>query len=377
VPWGETSIMSLRREFVMLAKQEGTNFRALCRRFGIQPRIGYKWLKRYAEEGEAGLADRSRRPQHSPGRTPAETEAMLVAVRHQNPCWGGRKLRRRLGDLGVREVPSASTITAVLHRHQLIDADESAKHRAFLRFEHAVPNELWQMDFKGHFATAGGRCHPLTMLDDHSRFALAVSACGNERRATVEAVMTDVFRRYGLPDRMLMDNGPPWGSDDHPPWTKLTAWLLRLGVGVAHGRPYHPQTQGKDERFHRTLNTEVIGRRAWRDLADCQAAFDAWRHVYNAERPHEALGLDTPATRYRVSRRSFPESLPVIDDGAGAIVRKVQDKGKISFANRTWLVGKAFQGQPVALRRTTVDGRYDVVFCQHKIAELDLRETEP
>lgn len=369
--------MSLRREFVMLARQEGANIRELCRRYGIQPRIGYKWLDRYAQEGDAGLADRSRRPQHSPSKTPAAIEAEIVALRRQHPCWGGRKLRRRLGELGLAGVPSSSAITAVLHRQGLIAQEESGKHRAFVRFEHAAPNELWQMDFKGHFATAAGRCHPLTMLDDHSRFSLALAACSDERRPTVQAVMTDVFRRYGLPYRMLMDNGPPWGSDEQPPWTELAAWLLRLGVGVTHGRPYHPQTQGKDERFHRTLNAEVIARRAWRDLAECQSAFDAWRHIYNAERPHEALGLATPATRYQASRRSFPETLPAIDYGASAIVRKVHDKGEISFANRTWRVGKAFKGQPVALRPSSVDGRYDVFFCQHKIAEIDLREASP
>lgn len=377
MPWQKVSIMSLRHEFVMLARQRGANMRELCRRYGIQPRIGYKWLARYAAEGEAGLADRSRRPHASPERTLAQVEAKVVALRRKHPCWGGRKLRRRLLELGVAAVPSASTITTILHRHHLIEEGESAKHRAFVRFEHAAPNQLWQMDFKGHFATAAGRCHPLTMLDDHSRFALAVAACADERRPTVEAVMMEVFRRYGLPDRMLMDNGAPWGNDTDPPWTKLGAWLLRLGVGVTHGRPYHPQTQGKDERFHRTLNAEVIGQRAWRDLAQCQSAFDAWRHVYNAERPHEALGLATPATRYRPSHRSFPESPPAIDYGAGAIVRKVQSQGRVSFANRTWLVGKAFEGQPVALRPTAADGRYDVIFCQHKIAELDLREVSP
>jgi len=377
VPWGEVSVMSLRREFVMLARQDGANIRELCRRYGIQPRIGYKWLNRYAREGEAGLADRSRRPHHSPSKTLAAIEAQIIALRRRHPCWGARKLQRRLREVGVMAVPSTSAITTVLHRHGLVGEDESRKHCAFVRFERAAPNELWQMDFKGHFATAAGRCHPLTMLDDHSRFALAVAACADERRPTVEAAMTEVFRRYGLPDRMLMDNGPPWGNDTAPAWTKLAAWLLRLGVGVTHGRPYHPQTQGKDERFHRTLNAEVIGHRAWRDLVECQAAFDAWRHVYNAERPHEALGLATPATRYQASRRSFPESLPPIDYGAGALVRKVHDKGEISFANRPWLIGKAFEGQPVALRPTTVDGRYDVFFCQHKIAELDLREADP
>jgi len=292
----------------------------------------------------------------------------VIALRRQHACWGGRKLRRRLLELGVREVPSASTITAILRRHHLVEESESSKHRAFQRFEQAAPNALWQIDFKGHFATTAGRCHPLTMLDEHSRFAVGLRACADERRATVEAEMTEVFRRYGLPDRMLIDNGAPW--------TKLTVWLLGLGIGVTHGRPYHPQTQGKDERFNRTLQAEPIGRRAWRDLAQCQAAFDAWRHVYNAERPHEALGLATPATRCQPSRRGSPESLPAIDYGAGAIVRKVQDKGRVFFANRVWKVGRAFQGQPVALRPTTVDGCYNVVFCLHKIGQLDLREAD-
>jgi transposase InsO family protein len=369
--------MSLRREFVLLAGQPGSNKRALCRRYGIQPRIGYKWLARYAAEGEAGLADRSRRPHNSPSRTSARVEAEVIALRHAHPCWGGRKLRRRLLDLGAADMPSPSTMTAVLHRHGLIDPAERAKHTAFTRFERAAPNELWQMDYKGHFPTAAGRCHPLTVLDDHSRFALAIAACADERAATVQAVLTDVFRRYGLPERMLMDNGAPWGDELDQPWTAFGVWLLRLGVAVSHGRPYHPQTQGKDERFHRTLKAEVIGGRAWRDLAHCAGAFEAWRHIYNAERPHEALGLATPTVRYRPSRRGFPESLAPIDYGAGALVRKVQGKGEIWFANHRWLVGKAFVGQPVALRPTTRDGRYDIVFCHQTVAALDLREATP
>jgi transposase InsO family protein len=361
----------------MLARQEGSNIRALCRRYGIQPRIGYKWLARYAAQGEAGLADRLRRPHASPDRTPAAVEAKVVALRHKHPCWGGRKLRRRLLELGETDMPSASTITAILHRHALIDPEESAWRTALARFEREAPNELWQMDYKGHFPMAAGRCHPLTVLDDHSRFALAIAACADERSATVQTILTGVFRRYGLPDRMLMDNGAPWGDGAGQSWTVFGAWLLRLGIGVSHGRPYHPQTQGKDERFHRTLKAEVIGRRAWRDLTDCARGFEAWRHVYNAERPHDALGLATPASRYSPSYRAFPESLAPIDYGPGAIVRKVQAKGEIWFTNHRWPVGKAFVGQPVALRPTVQDGKYDVIFCHHKIAELDLREASP
>lgn len=375
--WGEKSIVSLRREFVMLALQQGSNIRELCRRYGVQPRIGYKWLARYRAEGEAGLKDRSRRPLRSPKRTEAEIEAKVVALRLKHACWGGRKLKRRLEDLGEAEVPSPSTITAILHRYALIDPEQSALHRPFIRFERERPNELWQIDYKGHHETVAGRCHPLTVLDDHSRFALAIAACADERSETVQAVLTEVFRRYGLPDRMLMDNGPPWGDRGGQPWTIFGVWLLRLGIGVSHGRPYHPQTQGKDERFHRSLKAEVIGSRAWRDLAECDREFEAWRHVYNAERPHDALGLATPASRYQPSLRCFPETLAPIDYGQGTIVRKVQAKGLISFSGEPWRVGKAFIGQPVALRPTIKDGKYDVFFCQHKIAELDLREAKP
>lgn len=374
MPWRERCAMSLRLEFVRFALEAGSNKRELCRRFGIQPRIGYKWLKRYREEGEAGLVDRSRRPKQSPGHTSVEMEKKVVALRDEHPRWGGRKLRRRLSDLGVGSVPSASTITAILYRHQRIDERESALRKAPIRFERAAPNELWQMDYKGHFATAAGRCHPLTVLDDHSRYAVAIAACADERGQTVQGVLTGIFRRYGLPACMLMDNGSPWGNGSEQPWTSFGVWLLRLGVAVSHGRPHHPQTQGKDERFHRTLKSEVIGDGAWRDLAHCAAAFERWRHIYNNERPHEALGLATPATRYWMSYRAFPEQLPAIDYGAGAIVRKVQGKGEICFARYEWPVGVAFRGQPVALRPTLVDGKYEVVFCQQKVAEVDLRE---
>ena len=237
--------------------------RELCRRFGISPTTGYKWLERFRVGGEAGLSDRPRRPQHSPGRTGSEIEEMVLKVRDTHPAWGGRKLRAWLSARGHELLPSPSTITAILRRHGRIDPSEGAKHRAWQRFEHLEPNQLWQMDFKGHFAMLEGRCHPLTVLDDHSRFSLGLEACGDERTQTVQQRLTRIFRRYGLPERMVMDNGAPWGHDADHHHTPLTVWLLRLGISVSHGRPYHPQTQGKDERFHRTLKAEVF---AWRHL---------------------------------------------------------------------------------------------------------------
>ncbi len=183
MPWIEVSTMSLRHEFVQLAGQEGANVRALCRRFGISPKTGYKWLQRNAVEGSEGLLDRSRRPETSPGRTPAVMEHAVLTLRDQHPAWGGRKLHTRLLTLGHDGVPSPSTITAILRRHGRLDATQGAQHSAWRRFEHPVPNDLWQMDFKGHVALQHGRCHPLTVLDDHSRYALCLTACANEQTA--------------------------------------------------------------------------------------------------------------------------------------------------------------------------------------------------
>jgi transposase InsO family protein len=367
--------MSLRREFVRLACQDGTNIRELCRGYGISPTTGYELVQRYRSGGDAALADRSRRPVHSPGRTAAAIEAQVLTLRERHPAWGGRKLRRRLQDLGYASVPSASTITAILRRHGRLDGSAADRVRDWQRFERPTPNELWQMDFKGHFALATGRCHPLTVLDDHSRFSLTIAACADEQGATVKHHLTAVFRRYGLPDRLLMDNGSPWGSagEREQSHTPLTVWFLQLGIAISHGQPYHPQTQGKDERFHRSLKAEAIGNRPFRDLPDCQRAFDAWRTVYNLERPHQALELATPASRYQPSYRRFPEALPNFDHGPGAILRRVQQHGRISFNNRIWRVGRAFIGQSVALRPTLEDGLLDVVFCGERITQIDLR----
>ncbi len=373
MPWKEVSAMSLRLEFVRLARHPQANVRELCRRFQVSPKTAYKWLARFDAWGEPGLTDRSRRPVHSPGRTADELEQRVLALRQQHPAWGGRKLRARLRALGVADVPAASTITAILHRHGLIDPGQAAAHRPCRRFEHDAPNRLWQMDFKGHFATDQGRCHPLTIVDDHSRFALGLFACADERTETVQGHLTAVFRRYGLPERILCDNGPPWGSGPDAEHTPLTVWWLRLGIGVCHGRPYHPQTQGKDERFHRTFKAEVLQGASFRTPPECQPRFDDWREVYNHQRPHEALGLAVPAARYRASVRPFPEELPPLVYEPPALVRKVQPTGRIGFRGREVKVGKAFAGYAVGVRPTTTEGLWEVYFGAQRVATISER----
>jgi transposase InsO family protein len=375
MPWQEVSTVSLRQEFVSLASREDATIRALCRRFGISPQTGYTWLRRYQAAGPSGLVDRSRRPRSSPRQTPAAVEAAVLALRDEHPTWGGRKLAAVLRARGA-PAPHPATITAILRRHGRLGPPDRRSPPRWQRFEQVAANQLWQMDFKGHFAlgASGARCHPLTVLDDHSRFALGVLACADESGPTVQACLTRLFRRYGLPDRMLMDNGSPWGSAAGHAWTPLGVWLLRLGIGVQHGRAYHPQTQGKDERFHRTLQADVLQGRVFGDLPAAQAAFDTFRQTYNHLRPHEACGLQPPSSRYQVSARPFPAALPPIEYDHGLPVRRVQQGGRLAWQGRQFRVPRAFRGYPVALRPTAVDQTWTVYFLRYPIATLDLRQ---
>lgn len=371
-----SSIMVQRSEFVRLAGVEGQEFSEVCSRFGISRKTGYKWMTRFREEGESGLVDRSRRPKKSPGKSSTKTESMILKLREKHPRWGGRKLRQRLLDLDRRNVPSASTITSILGRHGLLsELDGAGEQRTVQRFERESPNELWQMDFKGHFAmVGGGRCHPLTVLDDHSRYSIGIRACENEQACTVMGELVTMFRQYGLPVQMLMDNGSPWGDSGGQPWTIVTSWLVRLGIRVSHIRPHHPQTQGKDERFHRTLKAEVLRDRSHLDLSACQRDFDPWREVYNRERPHESLGMKVPASRYRMSERRYPEELPSIEYGTELDVRRVQSSGLMSFKGYEIRIGKAFTGQPVGLLLSATEGLYEIFFCHQRIGWVDIRD---
>jgi transposase InsO family protein len=374
MPWKAITTMSQRQEFIELALKENANMRAVCREFGITARTGYKWIKRYQEEGELGLYDRSRRPQHSPFKSSAVLEEAVLKVRRAHPAWGGRKIQWKLVQDGIKPPPAASTITAILSRNEMLDSKESTKHSSMQRFEMEYPNQLWQMDFKGHFEMANGLlCHPLTVIDDHSRFLVGLKACPYQHSRAVREHLKDIFDYYGLPERMLMDNGAIWKGFH----TKLTSWLVRLGIQVVHGRIHHPQTQGKDERLHRTLKNELIIRQPFYDLDDCQSKFDTWRNSYNYERPHQALDMQTPGSHYQPSSRTFTGNFPPIEYEAGDILRKVDCLGKLQYQGRKFRIGKAFKKSLVALRPTEMDGILNVFFFKQKIAQISLLAHNP
>lgn len=373
MPWQTFDLMSRRLEFVTLATGGGVGFRELCRRFHISAPTGYKWLARFRAGGAGALADRSRRPLRSPERYEGAVVAEVLAL-HAQWGWGGRKLRRRLCALGRPNVPAASTCTEILRRAGRY-AVQPASPSPFHRFERSRPNELLQLDHKGDLRTQdGGWCYPLTMLDDHSRFNLVLEPSSKRDGPTVQQALQRAFAVYGLPEAILCDNGAPWGSAEPVcPYTTFTVWLLRLGVRVLHGRPYHPQTQGKEERFHRTLERELLSRHTWQDLAHCARAFPEYRQRYNTERPHDSLGGQTPASCYQPSVRSLPPVLPELEYATAMTVVRVRAQGAITFAGQTWYIGRAFAGLPIGLRPSPqTDGQYEVWFAEQRLGLIDL-----
>jgi transposase InsO family protein len=372
MPWKEVTTMSQKKEFITLALNTDANMSQLCRRFGISRKTGYKWIVRY-KQGDISCVDYSRKPFINPNKTSSEIEDVVLKLREKNEHWGGRKLRRRMIELGYKKIPAASTITAILRRHGKIDEAEALKHKPWQRFEAKNANDLWQMDFKGDIEIINGRCYPLTVLDDHSRFSLGIRACNCTKGEIVKEKLINIFRKYGIPKTILVDNGAPWGTVEGIGQTRFSVWLMKLGIQVWHSRPRHPQTLGKDERFHRTMKLEVLNYCYQSDLKECQNKFDKWRVIYNTERPHESLGLDVPASRYKVSERSYFEKMPSLEYEEKDEVRKVIINGLVSYKGKRYRVGKAFVGEHVALRPTENDGIVNVVFGNQRIAKLDLK----
>jgi transposase InsO family protein len=375
MPWQEVSTVELRQKFVDLSKLINANISDLCRRFGISRKTGYKWLNRYQNQGKSGLTNDSKRPKLSPLQTTKVVEEQVINIRKTH-AWGGRKIHAYLKNQGLEDVPAASTISDILRRHGLLEKTKSIDTNAYQRFEHEAPNDLWQMDYKGHFALASGRCHPLTVLDDHSRYAVGLKACSNEQSLTVKAQLIDIFTFYGLPNRINVDNGSPWGTQGADDMTQLEVWLIKQGIRLSHSRIYHPQTNGKIERFHRSLKQELLARHTIAELSKAQELFDEWRHIYNQERPHEALNNQTPADRYAVSPRAYTGQPIAFEYAPEEAKRKVDAKGRISFKNQSFCIGKGLFDEYVAIRETEKSHIFSVYFLHHRIKEITLEDSQ-
>jgi len=353
-----------RVEFVVRASR-GESLSSLCREFEISRPTGYLWLKRFGEQGVAGVEEHSRRPHLSPRRTAAGIEARIVALRRQRPDWGARKLAVLLEREGL--VLPVITVHRVLVRHDLV-LDRESRRQATGRFEREQPNQLWQMDFKGQKGT-GAAIGPLSVLDDHNRYLVALEQTGTTRSEAVRERLEGAFRTSGLPEALLMDHGVPWWNARSPNgWTHLMVWLMKQGVSCCFSGVRHPQTQGKVERFHGSLERarSRVGAEQWLT----QNWLDSFRHEYNELRPHEALGMRTPASLWRPSTRAYDPNPQAWDYGVGAELRKVGQQGHIYIGDRRWRVSQALAAHTVRLER--IDQRVLVYFCRTLVQEIDL-----
>jgi len=364
--WGAMNVDDQRVRFVVSASRQEKTMRALCQEFAISRPTGYEWLRRYRRGGIAGVVEKSRRPRNSPRQTAAEIEERVVELREQRPDWGARKLQVLLAR---EKIPlPVITVHRILLRRGLVRPQDQFR-VAVERFERGAPNQLWQMDFKSPLGW-GAPVGPLSVLDDHSRYAIALHGTWSTKAEPVKQRLIEAFQSCGVPEEMLMDHGTPWWNMQAVAgWTWLTVWIMRQGIQLHFSGYRHPQTQGKVERFHGALGA-AMKRRAIPASQERQSWLDEFRHEYNHLRPHEALGMKTPAVVWSKSSRRYVAHPPAWEYEAGAEVYKLSTQGQLQLTRRRWDISRALAGEWVQLVR--VEGRVLVYYCRSLVRELDL-----
>ena len=373
MPWKEPTVSEQRLVLVHRIVELGHPLVQVARETGVSRKTAYKWVARYRQDRAAVLSDRSRRPLHSPARTPRAIEQRVLDWRDQHR-WGPRKIHRLMCQESVGSssdaassalaespapsglsaqppaapVPSVRTIATILRRHGRVEGAAAADGSAAPQlFERGVPNELWQLDHKGPLEIARQKYSPLVILDDHSRYCLKLVALADKTMTTAWNVLWEVLGEVGMPQAILCDNA--FGGTHQ---TVGLSWfdmqLVRLNINPVHGRPYHPQTQGKVERLNGTIERELIGFNARRDSLehfadDCER----WRRSYNTVRPHESLADQPPAQRYLPSARARPGTVPAVEYASDALLRKVTQAGDVYYHGRRIVVGRTLQRQHV------------------------------
>ena len=368
MPWKAESVMDQRVEFVLRAREGEESIAALCRDYGISRPTGYLWLQRYYEVGSVnGLAEHSRRPLHSPQRTAAAVEAAVLALRDKTG-WGGPKLAQALRRRGVAVAPA--TAQRILKRCGRVVPPQVQKTK--LRFAREQCNELAQMDFKGDYSLSRGKCYPLSLLDDCSRYLHGLWPLPSTGGVGVKESLEAYFRAHGVPLSLLLDHGTPWFSTtNRQGLTWLSVWLLKQGVRLRYSGIRHPQTQGKVERFHQTLKRRTKHRGEPRTLSEWRAWAVEFRQEYNFERPHEAIGNKTPGEVYQaVNLRAYQEQ-PREWEYSGGAVKRLNPQGRLYYGQQTYFVSEALACERV--RVDECDGKLLVTFRHLTVRESDLR----
>jgi len=367
--------MNERVKFIARYLQNDEPFSAVCEAVGVSRKTGYKWVERYEAGGVAALVDRSRAPQSHPHAVAAEIVELILAARRRHPRWGPRKLLVVLKrQQPTRAWPVASTLGDILRKHGLVR--RRRRHRCSAPYgerlaDYAAPNAIWCADFKGHFPVGEARCHPLTIMDGFSRYLLRCQALPRPLSGPVQDVFVAAFREFGLPRSIRTDNGAPFSTLAPGGLSRLAVWWIRLGIRPERILPGRPDQNGRHERMHSTLKAETARppRASWRAQQRC---FDAFRHEYNHERPHEALAYATPASQYHPSQRAYPRPLPEPEYPGHFRVERAYPNGVISFRETQWYLSNCLAGELVGLEEVD-DNRWTVYFGPIALGVLDAR----
>lgn len=366
MPWKDKTVEEERKEFAELAK-ESYNFSSLCREYGITRKTGYKWLKRYENDEE--LSDKSKRPNVIANKTPKQIEEKVVLLRVKRH-WGAKKIKTSLENEGI-QLPCVKTINNILNRYGCISEEESSKHRPFTRFEKDNCNEMWQTDFKGEFKMKDGNyCFPLDIFDDHSRFVISIKPVISTANIVLPTFRS-AFIEFGMPNSVLSDNGAQFAGFRQG-YTQFEKWLMNHDVLPIHGRIKHPQTQGKIERFHRTMNEELLKYYTPENINDAERVFGEWRNVYNNERPHEALGMRCPKDVYVPSNRTYSDKVDKYEYSGVYHVIKVNSWGYVRFDRWQIYLSETMSGEHVEFRPGKCGDTFLACYRNFAIAEFDV-----
>ena len=355
MPWQATNKQEQRYELVRGMREGGESVGALCRRFGVSRQTAYRWRRRYRDGKLAGLQDRSHRPARVPARTGPLWLERLRRLRQRRPTWGARKLRHALGkQFGRAGLPAAATLGRWLNRWGLARGRRRRQPGPVVLRRAVRParrcHEVWTVDFKGWYRTGDGRrVDPLTVRDLHSRYVLRIGLLTGQGLAQTRREFDRIFKEHGLPERIRCDNGTPFGGGGPTGLTRLSAWWVRLGIAVEFMTPGRPCENGAHEQFHRVYKAEVA-RSPARTRAGQQRRSTRWQGDYNRQRPHEGLGMEVPAGRYRKNRRRLPGRLMPWTYAAGWERRWVRGNGEINWRGARRYVGEAFVGAHVGLK---------------------------
>ena len=381
MPWKETNKMEQKELFIEEMLKNNKPFKHLCAQFGISEKTGYKWKNRFYEMGKAGLEEESRNPSHS-NQIDGDTAAELIRIKNAHSAWGPKKIRVIYAKAYPNKaVPSLSSVKRILKKAGLVEKRKIRKPassdcpRLQQQIQASEPNDVWCIDFKGWWKSDGEICEPFTVRDKFSRKILCTQLMTSKTSEAVRAVMTSLFRKYGLPKAIHSDNGAPFAAPNGLlNLTSLSAWWITLGIMPDRSLKGFPGQNGSLERMHADIAGEIEGNVPGGRKAN-QAVLDAWVKEYNSIRPNEAIGMKTPDELYTVSNRKYIGDYDEIDYPIGFQVRKVTKSGEIIFNSIRVTIGYALRGLQVGLKPSAEENTFDVFLADFLLGTLDMDST--